>query len=118
MTRGCCTSGNLDISTQMASDADEGAIWISFYFVFLIPPSWVPQLSEGVRLIAGLMRDKAAVLGTVSKERVDIRCTLIETGANLPSAFSTNPHRTFTCERLPSEYSTNVSFWRVVNGIR
>jgi hypothetical protein len=26
MTRGCCTSGNLDISTQMASDADEGAI--------------------------------------------------------------------------------------------
>ena len=70
---GRCSSGNLDISTQIASDADEGGIWISLYSVFLIPLSWLPQLSQGVPVIAGLLSDKFAVLGAVVWEQVGIR---------------------------------------------
>jgi hypothetical protein len=87
VTKGRCTSGNLDISTQMARDADEVAIWNSFYIVCLTPRSWVPQMSEGVRLIAGLMRDNTAVLGAVANERIRIRRTLIETTGKFAISF-------------------------------
>lgn len=57
----------------MASDADESGIWILLYNVFLIPLSRLPQLSQGFPVIAGLLNDKAAVLGAVVRQQVGIR---------------------------------------------